>query len=55
MSLFRTQRFGDCIIRLKVEPTQLGSIDRASPCLRKPAPTQDRLYKPSTAQTISES
>jgi hypothetical protein len=40
---------------LQVEPTQLGSIDRASPYLRTPASTQDRVYKSSTAQTICES
>jgi hypothetical protein len=30
-------------LRLHVEPTQLGSIDRASPYLRTRAPTQDRI------------
>jgi hypothetical protein len=38
-------------LRLLVEPTQLGPIDRASPFLRTPAPTEDRIYRPSTAQT----
>jgi hypothetical protein len=45
---------GFCL-RLQVEPTQLGPIARASPYLRTPAPTQDRVYKPSTAETIRES
>jgi hypothetical protein len=31
--------------RLQVEPTQLGPIDRASPNLRIPVPTQDRIYR----------
>jgi hypothetical protein len=39
----------------QVEPTQLGPVDRDIPHLRTPAPTQDGVYKPSTAQTISES
>jgi hypothetical protein len=44
-------------LRLQVEPTQLSPVDRASPYLRTPAPTQARIYeyKPSTAQTIYES
>jgi hypothetical protein len=42
-------------LRLQVEPTQLGPIDRASPYLRRPAPTHDRAYKISTAQIICES
>jgi hypothetical protein len=46
----------DSIFGLQVEPTQLDSVDRASPYLRTPELTQDRLYyKPSTAQTICES
>jgi hypothetical protein len=45
---------GFCL-RLQVERTQLGPTDRASPRLRTSAPTQDRVYKPSTAQTICES
>jgi hypothetical protein len=35
-------------------PKVLCPISRASPYLRKPAPTQDRIYKPSTTQTICE-
>jgi hypothetical protein len=35
---------GFCL-RLHVEHVQLGAIDRASPYLRTPAPTQDRIYK----------
>jgi hypothetical protein len=42
-------------LRLQVKSTQLGPVDRASPYLRTPAPTQDRVQKPSTAQTIFES
>jgi hypothetical protein len=42
-------------LRLQVEPIQLGPVDRASPYLRTPAPTQDGIYKPSTAHTICES
>jgi hypothetical protein len=45
---------GFCL-RLQVEPTQLGPIDRTSPCLRTPAPTPVGVYNPSTAQTICES
>jgi hypothetical protein len=45
---------GFCL-RLQVEPAQLGLIDRTSPKLRTPAPIQDRVYKPSTEQTICES
>jgi hypothetical protein len=40
---------------LQVKPTQLGTISGASPYLRTPVPTQVRVYKPSTAQTICES
>jgi hypothetical protein len=36
-------------LHLQVEPTQFGPIDRASASLRTPAPTQDSVYKPSTA------
>jgi hypothetical protein len=41
-------------LRLQVEPTQLGPIDRSHPYLWAPAPTQDRLYKykPRITQTI---
>jgi hypothetical protein len=42
-------------LHLQVAPTQLGPISRASPYLQTPAPTQDRTYKTSTAQTICES
>jgi hypothetical protein len=42
---------GSCL-RLEVKPTQLGPIDRGSPYLRTPAPTQDRVYNPSTVQSI---
>jgi hypothetical protein len=42
-------------LRIQVESTQLGPIDTASPYLRTPAGTRDRIYKPSTAQTICES
>jgi hypothetical protein len=35
---------GFCL-HLHVEPTQLGPVDRASPYLQTPAPTQDRVYK----------
>jgi hypothetical protein len=45
---------GFCL-RLQVEPTQLGPINRASTYLRTPAPTQGRIYKPSKAQIICES
>jgi hypothetical protein len=33
-------------LRLQVEPTELGPMDRASPYLRTPAPTQDTVYEP---------
>jgi hypothetical protein len=45
---------GFCL-RLQVKPTQSGPIDRASPYLRTPIPTPDKVYKPSTTQTIFES
>jgi hypothetical protein len=35
-----------------VKPIQSGPIDRATPYLRTPAPTYNRVYKPNTAQTI---
>jgi hypothetical protein len=35
-------------LRPQMERTQLGPIDRASPYLRTPAPTPDRVYKLST-------
>jgi hypothetical protein len=38
--------------RLQVKPNQLGPIDTVSHYLWTPAPTQDRVYKTSTAQTI---
>jgi hypothetical protein len=38
-----------------MELTQLGPIDRASPYLQTPAPTEDRTYEPSAAQLICES
>jgi hypothetical protein len=41
-------------LRLQAEPTHLGPIDRASPYLRTPAPTEDRIHKPNTAQNICE-
>jgi hypothetical protein len=43
------RRFGDWIQSPSSgkEPTQLGPIDRATPYLRTPAPTQDRIFKPS--------
>jgi hypothetical protein len=44
---------GFCLL-LQVAPTELGPTDRASPYFRTPAPTQDRVYKPSTAQIICE-
>jgi hypothetical protein len=34
---------------LQVKPTHLGPIDRASPHLQTPVPTQHVVYKPSTA------
>jgi hypothetical protein len=40
--------------RLHVKPTQLDSIDRASPYLRTPAPAQDMLCKLSTVQNFYE-
>jgi hypothetical protein len=40
--------------RFQVEPTQLGPIDRASPYLQTPEPTQDGVYKPSTAQRFGD-
>jgi hypothetical protein len=54
ISKYNVSETGFCL-RLQVEPTQLGPIDRASPYLRTLAPTQDRVYRPSTAQTICES
>jgi hypothetical protein len=45
-------------LRLQVKPTQLGPIDRVSPYrpyLQTPVPTPDKIYKPSTAQPMSES
>jgi hypothetical protein len=45
---------GSCL-RLQVKSTQLGPIDRASPYLRTPVRTPDRVYKPSIAQTVCES
>jgi hypothetical protein len=36
---------GFCL-RLQVKPTQLGPIDRISPYLRTPVPTQDGVYEP---------
>jgi hypothetical protein len=49
--LLKTQPFGNWIfLRLQVIPSQLGPIDRASPYFRTPAPTQDSINKPSTAQ-----
>jgi hypothetical protein len=52
----KTQRSetGFCL-RLQVKPIQLVPIDRATPCFRTSAPRQDRVYKPSVAQTICES
>jgi hypothetical protein len=39
-----------------VSPSSGGTYSVApSPYLRTPAPTRDRIYKPSTAQTICES
>jgi hypothetical protein len=40
---------------LQVEPIRLAPVNRASPYLQTPAPAQDRVYKPSTAQIICES
>jgi hypothetical protein len=51
---YRVSETGFCL-RLKVEPSQLGPINEASPYLRTLAPTQDRIYKPTIAQTICES
>jgi hypothetical protein len=45
---------GFCL-HLQVKRTPLGPIDRASPYLRTPAPIQDRVYRPSKAQTICKS
>jgi hypothetical protein len=45
---------GFCL-RRQVKPTELRSIDTASSYLCTPAPTQDGVYKPSTAQAICES
>jgi hypothetical protein len=42
-------------LRFQVKPTQLDPINRATTYLRTPAPTQDRVYKLNTAQTICES
>jgi hypothetical protein len=42
-------------LHLLVEPTQLGPIFKVGYYLQTPAPTQDRLYKSSTAQTICKS
>lgn len=42
-------------LHLQVKPVQMGPIVRPSPYLWTPEPTQDRVYKPSTAQTIYES
>jgi hypothetical protein len=38
---------GFCLC-LQAKRAQLGSVDRASPYLQTPAPTQDRVYKPFT-------
>jgi hypothetical protein len=52
---YKISETGFCL-RHQVKPNQLGPIDRASPYLRPPAPTQDMIHKPpSTAQTICES
>jgi hypothetical protein len=57
--LFKTYNVSETgfCLRLKVKPTQLGPIDRASPYLQTLSPTQDRIYdyKLSRAQTIYES
>jgi hypothetical protein len=45
---------GFCL-RLQAKPTQSDPIDRASPYLQTSVPTPDRVYMPSTAQTICES
>jgi hypothetical protein len=49
--LFKTHNVSETgfCLRLQVESTQLGPIDRASPSLRTLAPTQDRIYKRSGA------
>jgi hypothetical protein len=49
--LFKTHNVSETgfCLHLQVKPTQLGPIDRASPSLRTPAPTQDRVHKQSTA------
>jgi hypothetical protein len=55
---YNISEIGFCL-RLQVEPTHLGPIDRASPYLWTPAPTQDRIYinqaqhKPSARVTIN--
>jgi hypothetical protein len=54
ISKLNVSETGFCL-RFQVKPTQLSPIYRASPYLRTPASTQDRVYKPSTAQTICES
>jgi hypothetical protein len=42
--IYNTQSFGDWILlRLQVETTHFGPIDRTSPCLRTPAPTQHKV------------
>jgi hypothetical protein len=51
---YNVLKTGFCL-HLQVESTQLGPTDRASPYLWTPAPTQDNLHIPSTAQTICES
>jgi hypothetical protein len=45
---------GFCL-SLQTKPTQFGPIDRASPYLRTPVRTPDKVHKPSTALIICES
>jgi hypothetical protein len=51
---YNVSEAGVCL-RLQAEPTQFGPIDTASPYFQTTAPTQDRVYEPSTAQIICES
>jgi hypothetical protein len=56
MSCFylKSQHSGEWILSPSSGETYSDPIDRASPYLRTPVPTPDRVYKPRTAQTICE-
>jgi hypothetical protein len=48
--LFKTERFGEFTLSQfsGEKPTQSGSIDRVSPYLQSPKPTQNKIHKPNT-------